>query len=171
MIDIRHGGKRYRDPTPPLAGRFPCRAPTASGSRSRPLRGRSVHGRTAETASAEADGNRTRRGCVATSPTGFEVRGPHQRGNRFRQPVYAMRTRAASTPLRAQPSSWMTERFRRNRNCARNTMPAPPSRVTLPRGGGLHARRCRANYRCLSNALAVLGAHGAAGAERESGCG
>ena len=28
---------------------------------------------------AEADGNRTRRSRVATAPTGFEVRGPHQR--------------------------------------------------------------------------------------------
>ena len=33
---------------------------------------------------AEADGNRTRRGRVATSSYGFEVRGPHQRDNRFR---------------------------------------------------------------------------------------
>jgi hypothetical protein len=33
---------------------------------------------------AEADGNRTRRGRVATPPTGFEVRGQHQHDNRFR---------------------------------------------------------------------------------------
>ena len=37
---------------------------------------------------AEADGNRTRRGCVATPSYGFEVRGPHQRDNRFRGGVY-----------------------------------------------------------------------------------
>ncbi len=37
---------------------------------------------------AEADGNRTRRGCVATPSYGFEVRGPHQRDNRFRGRVY-----------------------------------------------------------------------------------
>ena len=32
---------------------------------------------------AEADGNRTRRMRLATHPIGFEVRGPHQRDNRF----------------------------------------------------------------------------------------
>ncbi len=36
---------------------------------------------------AEADGNRTRRRRVATSPIGFEVRGGHQARNRFRRPV------------------------------------------------------------------------------------
>ena len=41
---------------------------------------------------AEADGNRTRRGCVATPSYGFEVRGPHQRDNRFRGGVYRKKT-------------------------------------------------------------------------------
>lgn len=45
---------------------------------------------------AEADGNRTRRGCVATSSTGFEVRGPHQRDNRFRGRVYRKMKRPES---------------------------------------------------------------------------
>ena len=34
---------------------------------------------------AEADGNRTRRGRVATPSTGFEVRGRHQHDNRFQE--------------------------------------------------------------------------------------
>jgi hypothetical protein len=36
---------------------------------------------------AEADGNRTRRMRLATHPIGFEVRGPHQRDNRFQNEV------------------------------------------------------------------------------------
>ncbi len=36
---------------------------------------------------AEADGNRTRRGRVATPPIGFEVRGPHQQGKRFHEVI------------------------------------------------------------------------------------
>ncbi len=45
---------------------------------------------------AEADGNRTRRGCVATPSYGFEVRGPHQRDNRFRGRVYRKKKRPES---------------------------------------------------------------------------
>ena len=37
---------------------------------------------------AEADGNRTRRRRVATSPIGFEVRGGHQARIRFRSGLY-----------------------------------------------------------------------------------
>ncbi len=39
---------------------------------------------------AEADGNRTRRRRVATSPIGFEVRGGHQARNRFQRRFYSV---------------------------------------------------------------------------------
>jgi hypothetical protein len=58
---------------------------------------------------AEADGNRTRRDCVAALPIGFEVRARHQRGERFREDS----TASAKAQTGLDPSSLVVGR--RNR--------------------------------------------------------
>jgi hypothetical protein len=59
---------------------------------------------------AEADGNRTRRGRVATPPTGFEVRAGHQPQKRFHEIAVNSRRRcliARHCGLR-QSSDWQS---------------------------------------------------------------
>src|SRR3990172_3299751 len=93
----RAGRRLCAGPGPGRASRPACSYRSRARGCESPHRRAVGHGTSEAQRAAEADGNRTRRARVATTPSGFEVRGRHQRGKRFRgqstTPPAPLRTR------------------------------------------------------------------------------